>query len=170
MSDEDYTNSPLASALGIVLTEDQARSDAEKKRAIALTQTEEDKANSDASYARETVYSMIQKNNEAIDQLMEIARESMNPRAFEVLAGMIETNVNAADRLLKIHADKQKVQNNAINLERNKAAGNAALPGTTIINSNTNIAFVGSTTELLKMIKQEQSHIIDVDPVPPGLD
>ena len=172
MSDQNISESPLASALGIVLAQDQAKSDNEKKRAIALTQSRMDKANSDSDYARETVYSMIQKNSEAIDQLMDIARESMNPRAFEVLAGLIQTNVDAADRLLKIQADSQKVANNQINLERNQAAAANAQPA---IGGNTNIyvdkaVFTGTTAELLDMLKTAQptemlnQDAIDEDP------
>jgi hypothetical protein len=146
----------LASALGIALDEDNAKTELEKKRAIALKQTDGDKANTDANYAREVIYETIQKANESIDQLMEIARESMSARHYEVLAALLVNNANIAEKLLKIHADKQKVQNNAINLERNllNAPGTQqALPGNTIVNIDKAV-FTGTTTELLDMIRK----------------
>jgi len=150
MNDE----SPLASALGVVLDEDNAKTEREKKRALALKLTDGDKANVDANYAREVIYQTIEDSNKAIEQLMEVARESMSARHYEVLAALLVNNASVAEKLLKIHSDKQKVQNNAINLERNLLnAPNATAPANTTYVNIDKAVFTGSTTELLNMIR-----------------
>lgn len=159
----DTNESPLASALGVILAADQAKSDVELKRSEAATIDTEQKANNDANFARETLYDMINKSNENIVELMRVAKESMSARHYEVLTQMIFNNAQMADKLLKIHTDHQVVQNNAINLVRNK--------GGTIAGGNVNIekaVFVGTTNDLLAMVRnaQEQNAItVDARPV-----
>jgi len=170
------TGNAMADALGITLDEDNKRAEAAEAEAKAKAEAERIAAmtpeerrlkllEDDTELARQTIVQSINQNNTAIDHLMNISRESMSPRAFEVLAGMIRHNADIAEKMLKIHADKQKVQNNAINLVRNEQAAadplQAALTGGTTINAN-NIAFIGSTTELLKMLKQEQKRVVKV--------
>lgn len=152
----DPVDNPLASALGVILAADQAKSDIELKRTEAATIPDGAKANNDANYARETIYDMIQKSNESIVELLKVAKQSMSARHYEVLAQMITGNGVLADKLLKIHADHQTVQNNAINLVRNQGG---IAPG-----ANVNIdkaVFVGTTNDLLAMVRnaQEQNMI-----------
>jgi hypothetical protein len=173
--------SPLASALGIVLQEDQeaqetiriAAEEAAAAAAKALipvappTITDmikvDVKVDNDADTARDTLLNMIGKNNTAIDQLLDIARESMTPRAYEVVGNLIRHNADIAEKLLKIHADKQKVQNNAINLVRNEQQFTGNTPNPT---GNTNIVnidkavFTGTTSELLELVRTAKPVII----------
>jgi len=137
--------------LGVILAADQAKSDVELKNALAATLPAEQKANNDANFARETLYDMINKSNESIIELMRVAKESMSARHYEVLAQMINGNAIMADKLLKIHADHQTVQNNAINLIRNQGG---VTPG-----GNVHIdkaVFVGTTSDLLAMVRSAQ--------------
>jgi len=156
------TDSPLASALGVILAADQVKSDIELKKTVAASLPPETKANNDAEFARETLYDMINKSNESIVELMRVAKESMSARHYEVLAQMINGNAIMADKLFKIHADHQIVQNNAINLARNKGG---AVPG-----SNVHIdkaVFVGTTNELLAMVRSAQDkQIIEIESKP----
>ena len=65
-----------------------------------------------------------------------------------------------SEKLLKIQADHQKVQNNAINLVRNKGGGKAAPNAINIQNA----VFAGTTSDLLKLIKSTQEkQIIEMD-------
>jgi hypothetical protein len=159
----DPVDNPLASALGVILAADQAKSDIELKRTEAATIPDGQKANNDANFARETLYDMITKSNESIVELMRVAKESMSARHYEVLAQMINGNAIMADKLLKIHADHQTVQNNAINLVRNQGG---ATPG-----GNVHIdkaVFVGTTNDLLAMVRnaqQENAITVDARPV-----
>lgn len=153
------TDNPLASALGVILAEDQATSDNELKRTLAATVPTDVKANNDANYARETLYNMIQTTNTSIVDLARVAKESMSARHYEVLAQLINNNAVMADKLLKIHADHQIVQNNAINLSRNQSG---TVPGSNVHIQNA--VFVGTTKDLLAMVRSTQDkQLIEVD-------
>jgi hypothetical protein len=160
--------SPLASALGITLADDQAKLKAEAEAAAKanlptiIVQADSltgQKVEDDAELARNTLHAMIEKNNTAIDQLLDISRESMQPRAYEVLAQLIRHNADISEKLLKIHNDKTIVANNTINLARNRnnfTGANTGPGGTTSGNtfvSINNAVFTGTTAELLEMIR-----------------
>lgn len=156
MSDQDQS---LASALGVILDEDKAKSDMELKRTLAASLTIDQKANNDADFARETLYDMITKSNEAVVELLGLAKASQSARHFEVLAQMINGNAIMAEKLIKIHVDHQIQQNNAINLERNR---NGVVPGSNV--QIQNAVFVGTTKDLLAMVKSTQEkQIIEVE-------
>tara|TARA_B100001248_G_scaffold145049_1_gene108941 strand:- start:5848 stop:6258 length:411 start_codon:yes stop_codon:yes gene_type:complete len=92
----------------------------------------------DYKYARENLYGVIEKGTDALDSLLDLAKASEHPRAFEVVAQLTKTLVDANKDLLDIQKkvkdlkkeddDKQQPQN------------------------VTNALFVGSTAELQKMI------------------
>ena len=151
MNDEKKV-SPLARALGIV-PESERKSNSGTFVVKSPSAPVLDKLDSDAEHARNTLYDMISKNNEAIDQLMEIARESMNPRAYEVLANMITGNAEIADKLLKVHSDKQKID-----------SGTVPNTGNTNVQINGNVSFVGTTNDLLTMVREQQkTNLIEQD-------
>jgi len=98
--------------------------------------------NPDANYSRANYYNLIEKGNEALDGILEVAKESQHPRAYEVAANMIKNLSDVTEKLMIL----QKQQ---LDLKPKEAAP-------------TNIAidkavFVGSTTELLKKLKNESS-------------
>lgn len=91
----------------------------------------------DYSYSRENYYNLIEKGQEAIEGILEIAKEGQHPRAYEV-AGQLITNVaNTVDKL----QDLQK------KLKDLKDLPKTASP------QIKNALFVGSTAELQKMLK-----------------
>jgi Terminase DNA packaging enzyme len=167
-------DSPLANALGIALQEDQQAQEliAEQASAANLpvvilspeTITER-KVEEDSDLARTTIREMIGKNNTAIDQLLDISRESMSPRAYEVLAGLIRHNADISEKLLKLHNDKTIVANNTINLARNKNAflgvNTASTGNTTNIVNIDKAVFTGSTAELLELVRKAVPHQIE---------
>jgi Terminase DNA packaging enzyme len=174
--------SPLANALGIALQEDQEAQELLAEQAAAAnlpvvilspeTITER-KVDDDAELARTTLHDMIGKNNIAINQLLDISRESMSPRAYEVLAGLIRHNADISEKLLKIHNDKTIVANNTINLARNKNAflgvNTASTGNTTNIVNVDKAVFCGSTAELLELVRKaapnqiEDQSVLDED-------
>ena len=99
------------------------------------------KVESDHEYSREVLYDLIEKGQEGIDEMMELAKQSEHPRAFEVLATMIKNTAETTDRLLCLHTNKKKLD----------VMDRPALEkqGTT----NNNI-FVGSTTELQRFLAE----------------
>ena len=53
-----------------------------------------DKVKSDYEYSRETYYELLEKGKDALDTMVEVARESEHPRAYEVLSGMIKNHTS----------------------------------------------------------------------------
>ena len=110
-----------------------------------------DDIDDDYDYARSKYYNLAEKGDEAIDLMMELARESEHPRAFEVLSNMMKQNAEIADRLMDLQKKKKEVKTPTNNQQ--------ALPNSMTQNN----VFVGSTTDLQKMLakKMEDRNVID---------
>lgn len=100
---------------------------------------ESDDVDNDAKYVRQNLYDIIEKGHGAIDELLSIADQSQHPRAYEVLSGLMKTMVETNKDLMNLHDMKKKLKK-----EEN--------PNKTVNNN----LFVGSTTELLKMMNKEK--------------
>ena len=94
----------------------------------------------DYEYTRGNLYSIIEKGQEAIDGILELAQESEQPRAYEVAGQLIKSVSDATDKLMDLQKKLKDVNEEDIR----KSPTNV-----------TNALFVGSTAELAKMIKQE---------------
>lgn len=92
----------------------------------------------DYKYARENLYGVIEKGTEALDTLIDLAKASEHPRAFEVVSQLTKTLVDANKDLLDI---QKKVKD--LKKEDEKEQPQQV----------TNALFVGSTAELQKMLK-----------------
>ena len=105
---------------------------------------------SDYDYSRETYYDLLEKGRGSLDDMIEVARASEHPRAYEVLAGMIKNLSDVNDKLMDLNK-----KNKDINREEVKqVAGNT-----------TNNVFLGSTADLQRLLQNEKD-IIDVTPDP----
>lgn len=93
----------------------------------------------DYEYVRGNLYSLLEKNQEALNGILELAQESEMPRAYEVAGQLIKTTGEIADKILLIHKILKDV-------EEDKPKG------PTTVN---NALFVGSTAELAKLLKQQ---------------
>ena len=93
----------------------------------------------DYGYARENLYDIIENGSHALHELVEIAKSSEHPRAFEVVASLMKTLTDANKDLLEVQAKVKKLKQ-----EENIQTGP---------NNVTNALFVGSTTELQNMLK-----------------
>ena len=109
---------------------------------------DEEKVKSDYEYSRETYYELLEKGKESLETMIEVARESEHPRAFEVLSGMIKNLSDVNDRLMDLNK-----KNKDINQEEQVKQLNT-----------TNNVFLGSTSELQKLLKEEP--MVDVTPEP----
>tara|TARA_Y100000817_G_C16431743_1_gene356676 strand:+ start:53 stop:424 length:372 start_codon:yes stop_codon:yes gene_type:complete len=107
---------------------------------------EEKNVDNDYKYSRDTYYELVEKGKESLELMIEVARESEHPRAFEVLSGMIKNISDVNDRLMDLNKKKKDLDKKD---EIQKIA------------NTTNNLFVGSTTELQKLLKKD---IIDVTP------
>jgi|TARA_B100000214_G_scaffold352948_1_gene308563 hypothetical protein len=94
----------------------------------------------DYEYTRGNLYSIIEKGQEAIDGILEIAQESEMPRAYEVAGQLIKSVSDATDKLI----DLQKKLKDVNEEQTSKGPTNV-----------TNALFVGSTADLAKLIKNE---------------
>jgi len=101
----------------------------------------------DYEYSRSTYYELIDKGRESLDVLMEVARETEHPRAFEVLSGMIKNMADINDKLMDLNKKTRD-----LNKEEVKA----------IENKTTNNLFVGSTTDLQRLLQQGVT--VDAEP------
>jgi hypothetical protein len=115
----------------IVRTEDKSKTDIDN----------------DYTYSRDSYYNLIEKGQEAIDGILEIAKEGQHPRAYEV-AGQLITNVaQTIDKL-------QDLQKKLKDLKDLPKTANQTIK---------NALFVGSTAELQKMLKKNNESIKSTD-------
>ena len=91
----------------------------------------------DYNYARENYYNLIERNQDAVEEMLEIAKQSENARAFEVVGQLIKSGLDANEALMKLHKTKKE-----LNVEK----------GPTQV---TNALFVGSSAELQKLLKSK---------------
>ena len=95
----------------------------------------------DYEYTRANLYSLIEKGQEAINGIMELAGEGGSPRAYEVAGQLIKSVADTTDKLIDLQKKLKDVEENV---------GNNKGPNTV----TNNAVFVGSTTELQKLLKQ----------------
>jgi len=95
----------------------------------------------DYEYTRGNLYSRIEKGQEAVDGILDLAQQSDQPRAFEVAGQLIKHVGDVADKLV----DLQKKVNEIENPKKSKE-----------VNTTNNTMFVGSTADLAKFLKQQR--------------
>jgi hypothetical protein len=93
----------------------------------------------DYEYTRANLYSLIEKGQEAINGIMELAAESDQPRAYEVAGQLIKSVGDVTDKLIDLQKKLKDVEEDVVKTTNN------------VIN---NAVFVGSTSELSKLLKQ----------------
>jgi hypothetical protein len=96
----------------------------------------------DYEYTRGNLYSLIEKGQEAINGILELAQESEMPRAYEVAGQLIKNVADATDKLMDLQKKLKDVEEE-----------NSSKRGPTNV---TNALFVGSTAELSKLLKDAQ--------------
>ena len=120
-----------------VIEEEPVEQQIEKVKPARLTQ---DDITKDYEYTRGNLYSIIEKGQEAINGILEIAQESEMPRAYEVAGQLIKSVSDATDKLMDLQKKLKDVNEEAV------------AKGPSTVN---NALFVGSTADLAKLIKGE---------------
>lgn len=100
---------------------------------------------SDYEFARSNMINIIQKGNEALSELLDVASMSQHPRGYEVIGSLIKTLSDTNKDLLELTRKKMEI------------SGEIGQPRT--INNN---LFVGSTAELQKLIKEKNGRDRDI--------
>ena len=92
----------------------------------------------DYEYSRGQLYNLVEKGQEAINGILDVAQNSDHPRAYEVAGNLIKNVADITDKLVDLQGKMKD-----INQETTKTTNNV-----------TNAMFVGSTSELQKMLKE----------------
>ena len=118
----------------------------------------EKKLNDDFEYSRATYYELLEKGKESLEDMMEVARSSEHPRAYEVLSNLIKNMADVNDKLMDLNKKKKDFYKNDIK----------QIEGTT---TNNNL-FVGSTTDLQRMLKnvKDNDNVVDINERKPSND
>jgi hypothetical protein len=114
----------------------------EGNKSVTIHEPDRSVDNPDADYSRANYYNLIEKGNEALDGILEVAKESQHPRAYEVAANMIKNLSDVTEKLMILQKQQMELQPKEVaptNITVDKAV------------------FVGSTADLLKKIKNESS-------------
>ena len=105
---------------------------------LQKSQTRAENVEKDYDYTRGNLYSLIEKGQEAINGIMEVAGETASPRAYEVAGQLIKSVADTTDKLADLHKKVKEIEED--NPKKQNTVTNNAL-------------FVGSTSELSKMLK-----------------
>jgi|TARA_R110002096_G_scaffold125900_1_gene272132 hypothetical protein len=124
----------LDEVFGII---EKPKQDVVKAERIVPVATDDDSA-LDFQYARENLYNLIERGQDGLEELLEIAKASQHPRAFEVVQQTIGQLTTTNKELLNLHKTKKDIK--------------AETGGPTNVSNN---LFVGSTAELQKFLKKE---------------
>ena len=116
-------------------TDDSVEVDAIVKRDGVIKPND---VNKDYDYTRGNLYSLIEKGQESIYGIMEVAGETASPRAYEVAGQLIKSVADTTDKLADLHKKVKDIEED--NPKKQSTVTNNAL-------------FVGSTSELSKMLK-----------------
>ena len=105
-----------------------------------VVKSNEDDIENDYKYQRENFYGLVEKGSQAIDGILELAKEGEHPRAYEVAGNLIKQVAEVTEKLGDLQEKMRKL----------KEVPNSAPKNVT------NALFVGSTTELQKMLKEKK--------------
>ena len=147
--------SKLEERVNEILGLDQPKEPLPTKEFQAPVPRKEDKAKTDVDndyeHSRENYYNLIEKGQEAIEGILDIAKEGQHPRAYEVAGQLIGQVANTVDKL----QDLQKKLKDLKELPKSASA------------NIKNALFVGSTAELQKMLKGNNESTKSKDVTPP---
>lgn len=104
-------------------------------RAAIQSNPEDGDINNDYQYARENLYNLIERGNDALEGILELAKEMEHPRAYEVASGLIKNVSETTMELLKMQKELKSLKE-----------GDSP-------KTNVNNLYVGSTAELQEMLK-----------------
>jgi hypothetical protein len=97
-----------------------------------------DNVQTDYKYTRENLYGLVERGQDAIDGILDVCKETENPRAYEVAGQLIKTVGETAEKLLDVQTKLKKLEdeNGSVKTQHNHL-------------------YVGSTSELQKFLKKE---------------
>ena len=130
---------PIDEALNIKSEIIPTPEDVVSKKKNQIKKVEGQDVGKDYDYTRGNLYSLIEKGQEAINGIMEVAGETASPRAYEVAGQLIKSVADTTDKLMDLQKKVKEVEE-----DTNKTTNNVT----------NNALFVGSTSELSKILKK----------------
>jgi hypothetical protein len=109
------------------------------------TSNNEEDLKRDYDYIRGTIYSLVEKGQEGINGILELAQETESARAYEVAGQLIKSVSDAAEKLINLHKSIKDIED-------------TQPMGTTNV---TNALFIGSTAELSKILKSQRKENLE---------
>ena len=131
------TKDIIDEALGAV---ELAKSELKERKVIPRPQENDDIEN-DYKYQRENFYNLVERGTDAIDGILEIARESEHPRTYEVAGNLIKQVAEVTEKLGELQEKMKRLKEVPSNAPKNV----------------TNALYVGSTAELQKLLKGKKN-------------
>lgn len=120
-----------------------------------MSEEENKNYQNDYEYSRTVLYDLISKGSDALENMIEVARESEHPRAYEVLATLIKNTADVNDKLVDLN-------------KKHKDINAKALPSPSEGGVTNNNVFIGSTADLQRMLqdvhKQVENNVVDITP------
>ena len=110
-----------------------------KTSKVELVKSTSNDVQKDYEYSRAQLYSLIEKGQETLNGIMELAAESDSPRAYEVAGQILKSVGDTADKLIDLQKKMRAIEDDDVK---------------TTNNVTNNAVFVGSTSELQKLLKQ----------------
>lgn len=104
-----------------------------------------EKAEQDFQEIRANLKEIIEKNKLAVDGILDLSLQSENPRAYEVVAQLINSSLEANDKLMELHKKMKDIK------------GSISSDNTTNQLTQNNAIFIGSTKELMDLIKPKRN-------------
>ena len=132
------TKDIIDEALGAV---ELAKSEPVQKKVIPRPKEDNEDLENDYKYQRENFYNLVEKGTDAIEGILEIARESEHPRTYEVAGNLIKQVADVTEKLGDLQEKMKKLKEVPNNAPK----------------SVTNALYVGSTAELQKLLKGKKN-------------
>ena len=130
----------LDNVLGVVDVVETTTRDVSPPRPVIVPETNEQDVDNDYKYQRENFYQLVERGQDAIDGILDLAKEGEHPRAYEVAGQLIKNVADVTEKLGDLQEKMKKL----------KEVPNQGPK------SVTNALFVGSTAELQKMLKGKE--------------
>lgn len=115
--------------------------DIKKEASVVKLPAKVEKMETDYNYARENLYNLVERGQDAIDGILDLCKETEQPRAYEVAGQLIKTVGETAEKLLDVQKKLKELE---------KEDGN--------VRTQHNHLYVGSTSELQKFLKKNKKN------------
>ena len=136
-------NNKTKDILDEILDIEESKTELVEKKPNTLTVKRDDTLedlDTDYKYQRENFYNLIERGQDAIDGILEVAQQSDHPRAFEVAGNLISQVADVTEKLGKLQSAMKRLKEVPNNAPKNV----------------TNALYVGSTAELQKLLKKDK--------------